>query len=94
MSHADTLSALRKGRADEQTRECLEALAVSLHADDPVCVILDRAIRELEDLEESLRAVAEMRADDLDNRRLQYQDRGEYDNQTQRVPTWAIEARG
>lgn len=92
MNHATTLAALRKGHTDEQIKECLEALASRLHCDDPTCVALDAAIRAIEDEQESQRAIAEMRADDLDNRRLQYQDRGEYDNQTERVHGWLSSA--
>jgi hypothetical protein len=85
MNHATTLAALRKpGRLDEQYRECLEALASTLHANDPICVILDTAIADLQGYEDSMRAVREMRADDLDNERLKYQDRGEYDHMTLR----------
>lgn len=90
MKHNDVLAALRarRGMADQDVIEVLAAMACNLPATDPVCVIVDRAISKLEDLQESLRAVAEMRADDLDNQRLAYQDRGEYDAQTDRVPQW------
>ena len=85
MTHAATLAALRKGRTDSTgVRECLEAMASTLHTDDPICVILDAAINDLQDYEDSVRAVAEMRADDLDNQRLRYQDQGEFDKQAMR----------
>jgi len=91
MRHADVLAALRKpGRLDEQYRECLEALASTLHTDDPICVILDAAAKAIEDYEESLRAVSEMRADDLDNQRVKYQDRGEFDQQAMRELSRAL----
>lgn len=91
MRHADVLAALRKpGRLDEQYRECLEALASTLHADDPICVILDTAINDLQGYEDSMRAVAEMRADDLDNERLRYQDQGEFDKQAMRELSRAL----
>lgn len=92
MRHADTLAALRKGHSDEQIKECLEALASRLHCDDPTCVALDAAIRVIEDEQESQRAIAEMRADDLDNARSRYQDRGEYDSQTKGVHGWLSSA--
>ena len=77
--HADTLADLRKpGRTDEQIRECIEALAVPLHATDPVCVILDTAIRDLVGYEDDQREVAELSKSDLDHfRRI-----GEYDAAT------------
>jgi hypothetical protein len=85
MKHADTLAALRKGRTDSTgVLEYLKAITSTLHADDPVCVVLDAAIDELEEQESCMRAVAEMRADDLDNERLRYQDRGEFDKQAMR----------
>lgn len=85
MRHADTLAALRKGRTDSTgVLEYLKAITSTLHADDPVCVVLDAAIDELEEQESCMRAVAEMRADDLDNQRLRYQDQGEFDKQAMR----------
>lgn len=66
MKDADTLANLRRaGRPDESIRECLEALAVPLHADDPVCVILDTAIADLLGHEDSMRAVHELTLQDL-----------------------------
>lgn len=91
MRHADTLAALRKGRTDSTgVLEYLKAITSTLHADDPVCVVLDAAIDELEEQESCMRAVAEMRADDLDNERLRYQDRGEFDKQAMRELSRAI----
>lgn len=91
MRHADTLAALRKGRTDSTgVLEYLHAITSTLHADDPVCVVLDAAIDELEEQESCMRAVAEMRADDLDNERLRYQDRGEFDKQAMRELSRAI----
>lgn len=93
MSHAATLAALRKGRTDSAgVLEYLRAITSTLHRDDPVCVVLDTAINDLEAHEESMAAVREMAANDLDNERSRHQDRGEYDNQTQRVPAWAMGA--
>ena len=85
MRTADTLAVLRNISQRPSVLDCLQALAVPLHADDPECIALDRAIRAIEDHEESMRAVEEMRADDLDNERFRHLDRGEYDGQTQRV---------
>ena len=91
MRHAETLAALRKGRTDSTgVLEYLKAITSTLHADDPVCVVLDAAIDELEEQESCMRAVAEMRADDLDNERLRYQDRGEFDKQAMRELSRAI----
>jgi hypothetical protein len=91
MRHADTLAALRKpGRTDEQIRECLEALASTLHTDDPICVALDTCIADLIGQEDCMRAVREMRADELDNARSRYQDRGEYDVHTLGVLRGAV----
>ena len=91
MTHADTLAALRKGRTDSTgVLEYLKAITSTLHADDPVCVVLDAAIDELEEQESCMSAVAEMRADDLDNERLRYQDRGEFDKQAMRELSRAI----
>ena len=91
MRHADTLAALRKGRTDSTgVLEYLKAITSTLHCDDPVCVVLDAAINELEEQESCMRAVAEMRADDLDNERLRYQDRGEFDKQAMRELSRAI----
>ncbi len=91
MTHADTLAALRKGRTDSTgVLEYLKAITSTLHCDDPVCVVLDAAIDELEEQESCMRAVAEMRADDLDNQRLKYQDRGEFDKQAMRELSRAI----
>ena len=91
MRHADTLAALRKGRTDSAgVLEYLHAITSTLHCDDPVCVVLDAAIDELEEQESCMRAVAEMRADDLDNQRLKYQDRGEFDKQAMRELSRAI----
>lgn len=91
MRHADTLAALRKGRTDSTgVLEYLKAITSTLHCDDPVCVVLDAAIDELEEQESCMRAVSEMRADDLDNERLRYQDRGEFDKQAMRELSRAI----
>lgn len=85
MRQADTLAALRTPGCRPQIIDCLKALAAPLHVDDPECVILDTAIKAIEDHEETMRAVAEMRADDLDNERSRYLDHGEYDAATPRV---------
>ena len=65
MNHATILAALRKQRSDEQIRQCLEALAVPLHATDPACVILDTAIADLLGYEDEQRAALELSRDDL-----------------------------
>jgi hypothetical protein len=70
MKHADLLAALRKPRSDEQIRECIEALAVPLHATDPVCVILDTAIADLLGYEDAQREAYELAKDDLDRWRI------------------------
>jgi len=91
MRHADTLAALRKGRTDSTgVLEYLHAITSTLHNDDPVCAVLNIAIEQLEEQESCMRAVAEMRADDLDNQRLKYQDRGEFDHLTLRVLRSAV----
>ena len=91
MRHADLLACLRKpGRTDEQVREILEALASPFHADDPTCEALDRCINTLQGNEDELRAVSEMHASDLDERR--YSERGEFDSQTQIYPFLTREA--
>jgi hypothetical protein len=86
MKHNEVLSALRsrQGIADHEVIEVLAAMMFNIPASDPVCVIVDRAIAELEDLQESMAAVAELQADEMDNRRRAYQERGEYDSQTVR----------
>ena len=85
MRTADILAALLNPHQRPAVLDCLQALALPLHADDPECMALDRAIRAIEDHEESMRAVAEMRSDDLENEPLRHLDRGEYDAGTQRV---------
>ena len=91
MRHADTLAALREpGRTDTQCRELLAALASSLPRHDAVADIISRAADAIEDYEEGLAAVSEMRADDLDNDRLRYQDQGEFDKQAMRELSRAI----
>lgn len=92
MRKAELLAALRGPGTRPQVLECLQALAAPLHGDDPECVILDRAISDLEDLEDGMRAVSEMRADDLENERLRYQDRGEYDAATPRIHNFLMGA--
>ena len=90
MRTADTLAVLRNISQRPSVLDCLQALALPLHVDDPECRALDKAIRAIEDHEESMRAVSEMRADDLDNQRLKYQDRGEFDKQAMRELSRAI----
>lgn len=83
--HADTLAALRKpGRTDEQIRECLEALAVSLHATDPICVILDTAIADMLGYEDEQRAAMQLSRDELADWCAPREER-EYDTATPRV---------
>lgn len=85
MRRADVLAILRDPTKRPSVLDCLQAMAVALHFDDPECRALDKAIEAIEEHEESMRAVAEMRADDLDNERYRHLDRGEYDAGTQRV---------
>ena len=85
MRHADLLAVLRKqGRTNTDCREILAALASSLPKNDAVAEIIAQAAIEIEEYEDGMAAVAELQADEMDNRRRAYQERGEYDSQTVR----------
>lgn len=85
MRTADTLAILRNQQHRPAILDCLKALRLHLHEHDPECMALSKAIGSIEDYQESIRAVEEMRADGLDNERFRHLDRGEYDAGTQRV---------
>ena len=84
MKEADILAALRKPASDETIRARIEAMAVPLHATDPVCVILDTASNDLLGYEDDQRAALQLSRDDLADWCAVREER-EYDAQTPRV---------